>query len=131
MDFPLVFEYSANFDGRKALERNLNKWCKIQNSGKKSFHKWWLARNRYSENIPSHHGCISDPSLRCLMQCLRDISKTAYLQISETSSLRFSKGVSSHTSMRSLRSSQSHLWVAFETRILWIQTATFFGNLFI
>ena len=33
----------------------------------------------------SRHGCISDGSLRRLMQRLRDISKRADLQISETS----------------------------------------------
>ena len=54
MDFPSVFEYSTSFDFI------LNKWCKIKICGKRSFHKWWVVRNRYSENSPSHHGCISD-----------------------------------------------------------------------
>ena len=58
---------------------------------------------------PSRHGCISDTSLRRLMQRLRDISKRADLQISETSAVRCIKDVSSETSRRSLRSSQGRL----------------------
>ena len=56
--------------------------------------------------IPRRHGRISDAFLRRLMQRLRDISKRADLQISETSPLRFIKDASSETSLRSLRSSQ-------------------------
>ena len=48
---------------------------------------------------PSRHGCISDASLRRLMQRLRDISKRADLQISETSPVRCIKDVSSETSL--------------------------------
>ena len=55
---------------------------------------------------PSRHGCISDASLRRLMQRLRDISKRADLQISETSTGRLIKDVSSETPLRSLRFSQ-------------------------
>ena len=58
---------------------------------------------------PSRHGCIADTSLRRLMQRLRDNSKRADLQISETSAVRCIKDVSSETSRRSLRSSQGRL----------------------
>ena len=43
-----------------------------------------MAVNHFFFN-PSRHGCISDASLRRLMQHLRDISKRADLQISEVS----------------------------------------------
>ena len=62
---------------------------------------------------------------------LRDISKKAYLQISNTSPGRLIKEVSSETSLRSLMFSQSRLWVASETAILGLQIETFFGYLFI
>ena len=58
---------------------------------------------------PSRHGCISDASLRRLIQRLRDISKRADLQISEMSTVRCIKDASSETSLRSLRSSQRRL----------------------
>ena len=45
----------------------------------------------FSSNNPSWHGCISDASLRCLKQLLRDILKRADLQILETSPLRYTK----------------------------------------
>ena len=50
--------------------------------------------------IPSGHGCISDASLRRLIERLRDISKRADLQISETSPGRLVKDVFSETSLR-------------------------------
>ena len=81
--------------------------------------------------FPSRHGCISDASLRRLMQRLRDISKRADLQISETSPVRCIKDVSSETSLRSLRSSQRRLWVASETAISFFQTEAFFSYLLI
>ena len=46
----------------------------------------------FSSPIPSRHGCISDASRRRLIQRLRDISKRADLQISETSPVRCIKG---------------------------------------
>ena len=61
---------------------------------------------------PSRHGCISDASLRRLIQRLRDISKRADLQISDTSPWRLIKDVSSEMSLRSLRFSQRRLRVA-------------------
>ena len=72
--------------------------------------------------VPSRHGCISDASLRHLIQRLKDISKKADLQISETSPGKLIKGVSSETSLRSLRFSQRRLRVASETVILGLQT---------
>ena len=80
---------------------------------------------------PSQHGCILNVSLRRLIQHLRDISKKADLQISETSSGRLIKDVSSETSQRSLRFSQIRLWVASETVILGLHTKVFFGYMFI
>ena len=62
---------------------------------------------------------------------LRDISKRADLQISETSPERLIKSVSSETSERSLRFSQRRLWVASETVIIGLQTKAIFGHLFI
>ena len=62
---------------------------------------------------------------------LRDISKRADLQISETPPGRLIKEVSSETSLRSLRFSQRRLSVASETVILGLQTKAFFGYLFI
>ena len=59
--------------------------------------------------LPSRHGYISDASLRCLIQRLRDVSKRPDLQIPETSPGRFIKDVSSETSLRSLRLSQRRL----------------------
>ena len=56
--------------------------------------------------LRSWHGCISDASLRLLMQCLRDISKRGDFQISETSHGSLIKSVSSETYLRSLRFSQ-------------------------
>ena len=50
----------------------------------------------------SRHGCISNASLRRLMQRLRDISKRADLQISETFPVRSIKDASSETSLRKL-----------------------------
>ena len=58
---------------------------------------------------PSWHGCISDASLRRLMQRLRDISKRADLQISETSPMRCIKDIASETSLRSPRSSERRI----------------------
>ena len=57
----------------------------------------------------SGHGCISDAYLRRLMQRLRDISKRADSQISETYPRRLIKDVPSKTYLRSLRLSQRHL----------------------
>ena len=65
------------------------------------------------------------------MQRLRDISKTADLQISERSPMRYIKDVSSETSLRSLKSSQRRLWVASETVIRYFQREAFFGYLLI
>ena len=78
--------------------------------------------------VHSWHGCISDASLRRLIQCLRNISKRADFQISETSPGRFIKDVSSETSLRSLRFSQRRLWIVSETVILGLQTKTFLAN---
>ena len=75
---------------------------------------------------PSRHGCISDASLRRLMQRLRDISKRADLQISETSAKRLIKDVSSETSLKSLRFSQRRLLVTSETVNLGLQTKALF-----
>ena len=80
---------------------------------------------------PSRHGCISDASLRRLIQRLRDISKRADLQTSEMSTVRYIKDASSETSLRSLRSSQRRLWVSFEPVIHCFQTEAFFGYLLI
>ena len=60
-------------------------------------------------NNPSGHGCISDASLRRLIQRLINISKRADFQIAETSPWRFTKDISSETSLRSLRFSQRWL----------------------
>ena len=75
---------------------------------------------------PNRHGCISDASLRRLMQRLRDISKRADLQISETSAKRLIKDVSSETSLKSLRFSQRRLLVTSETVNLGLQTKALF-----
>ena len=77
-----------------------------------------------------HFRCISE-SLRGLMQRLRDISKRADLQISETSPVRCIKDVSSEMSLRSLRSSERRLRVEFESFIRYFQTEAFFGYLLI
>ena len=69
-----------------------------------------------------------DASLRCLMQSLRDISKRADLQISETSPVRCITDASSETSLRSLRSSQKRLRVASETVILCFKTEAFLAT---
>ena len=79
----------------------------------------------------SRHGCISDASLRHLMQRLRDISKRVDLQISETSPVRCIIDASSETSLRSLRSSQRCLWVSSEIVIRYFQTEAFFGYILI
>ena len=50
---------------------------------------------------PSRLGCISDASLRRLIQRLRDILKRADLQVSETPPGRLIKDVSLETSLRS------------------------------
>ena len=63
-----------------------------------------------SPTLPSGHGCISDASLRRLIQRLRDVSKRADLQISETSRWRLIRDVCSETSLRSLRFSQRRLF---------------------
>ena len=75
-----------------------------------------------SINKPSRHECISDVSLRRLIQRLRDISKRVNLQISETSPGRLIRDFSSETSLRSLRFSQRRLRVASETVILGLET---------
>ena len=75
---------------------------------------------------PSRDGCISNASLRRLMQRLRDISKRADLQISETSAKRLIKDVSSETSLKSLRFSQRRLLVTSETVNLGLQTKALF-----
>ena len=73
----------------------------------------------------------SDAPLRRLIQCLREISKRAGLQISETSLERLIIDNSSVMSQRSLRFSQGRLSVASETLILGLQIKAFFGYLFI
>ena len=77
------------------------------------------------------HGCISDTSLRGLMQHLRYISKRDDLQFSETAMVRLIKDAFSETSPRSFRSSQRRPWVASEIAILCFQTEACFGHLFI
>ena len=81
-----------------------------------------LTKSKY-RGIYSRHRCISDASLRRLIQRLRDILKRVDLQISEKSPGRLIKDFSSETS---LRSSQRRLWVASETVILGLQTKRFF-----
>ena len=71
---------------------------------------------------------VSQMHLRRLMKRLRDISKRADLQISETSPARSIKDASSETSMRSLGSSQRRLWVASEAVIPCFQTEAFWSN---
>ena len=78
---------------------------------------------------PRLPGCISDASQRRLKQRLRDISRRADFEISETSPGRLIRDVSSETSLRSLRLSQRP--VASQTVILCLQTKSFFGYLFI
>ena len=63
----------------------------------------------YKSTYTNRHGCISDTSLRRLMQRLRDISERADFQIWETSPVRCIKDIFSETSLRSLRSSQKRL----------------------
>ena len=75
---------------------------------------------------PSRHGCISDASLRRLMQRLRDISKRADLQISDTSAKSLIKDISSEMSLKSLRFSQRRLTVTSETVNLGLQTKALF-----
>ena len=72
--------------------------------------------------LPSQHGCISDVSLRRLIQRLRDIAKRADWQISETSPGRLIRDVLSERSLRSLRFSQRRLWAASETVTLGLET---------
>ena len=74
----------------------------------------------------SRHGCISDASLRRLMQRLRDISKRADLQISERSAKSLIKDVSLEMSLKSLRFSQRRLLVTSETVNLGLQTKVLF-----
>ena len=76
--------------------------------------------------VLSRHRCISDASLRRLIQRLRDISKGADLQISETSTGRLIKDVCSDSSLRSLRFSQRRLSVPSETVIIGLQTKAYF-----
>ena len=83
---------------------------------------WIFLRSVFYLNEPSWHGCISQASLRLVIQCLRDISKRAVLQIFETSPGRLIRDVSSETSLRYLRFSQRRLWVASEIVILGLQT---------
>ena len=83
--------------------------------------RYWkplMERNSYVTLLSNQHGCISDVSLRRFMQRLRNISKRADLQISETSSGRLIKDFSTETFLRSLRFSQRCLWVASEAVIL-------------
>ena len=75
---------------------------------------------------PSRHGCISNASLRRLMQRLRDISKRADLQISDTSAKSLIKDISSEMFLKSLSFSQRHLLVASETVNLGLQTKALF-----
>ena len=104
-------------------------WIFFQQScaWQKSIHKMYI----FDHKLPSRHGCISDASLRHLVQCLRDISKRADLQILETSPARCIKDVSLETSLRSLRPSQRRLWVTSETVIRHFQTEAFFGYVLI
>ena len=81
--------------------------------------------------LPSWHGCISDASLRCLMQRLRDISKGAHLKISETSPGRLIKYTSSEMYLGSLRLSHRVFECKQMTVILGLQTKAFFGYLFL
>ena len=61
---------------------------------------WDMAFRNFDQfRLPSWHGCISDASLRHLIQRLRDISRRADLQISVTSPGRLIKNVSSETSL--------------------------------
>ena len=69
----------------------------IKETGLSDFHEMSLL---------SRYGCISDASLRRLVQRLRDISNRADLQISETSPGILIKDVSSEMSQRFLRFSQ-------------------------
>ena len=74
--------------------------------------------------------------LRCIfemshIQCFRDISKRANMQVSETSPGKLIKDVSSERSLRYLRFSQRPLWFASETTSLGLQIKGFFGCLFI
>ena len=71
--------------------------------------EWLLFYISPLQSLPSWHGCISDAYLRRFTQCLRDNSKRADLQISETSPRRLIKGVSSEMSLRSLRFTQGRL----------------------
>ena len=77
----------------------------IKEIGLSDFHKMSLL---------SRYGCISDASLRRLIQRLRDISNRADLQISETSPGILIKDVSSEMSQRFLRFSQRRRWVVSE-----------------
>ena len=77
----------------------------IKETGLSDFHKM---------SLPSRYGCISDASLRRLIQRLRDISNRADLKISETSPGILIKDVSSEMSQRFLRFSQRRRWVVSE-----------------
>ena len=112
---------------------SFRRWCTASIRVDEEFHlgKSGTCGNFVKRRQPSWHGCISHLSLTRLMQRLRDISKRADLQISETSPVRFIKDVSSEMSLRPLRSSQRRLWVASETEIRYFQTETFFGYLLI
>ena len=59
---------------------------------------------------PSWHGCISDTSLRRVIQRFRDISKRVDLKISETSARRLIKDVSSEATMIFSETSLSCIW---------------------
>ena len=68
----------------------------------------------YSQWAWMHLRCISETSHTASQRRLKDVSKRADLQISETSCWRLVKDVSSETSLRSLRFSQGRLWVPSE-----------------
>ena len=70
----------------------------------------FVHERRYScKASPSGHGCISDASLRRLIQRLGDVSKRADLQISEMYRWRLIKDASPVTSLKSLRFSQRRI----------------------
>ena len=112
---------------------SFRRWCTASIRVDEEFHlgKSGTCGNFVKRSQPSWHGCISHLSLTRLMQRLRDISKRADLQISETSPVRCFNDVSTETSLRSLRSSQRRLWDASENVICYFQTEAFLGYLLI
>ena len=89
--------------------------------------------DHFSESNPPASVNASQMHLAVIpyIQCLKDISKRADLQICETSLWRLIKDTSWAMYLRFPRLFQRRLWVASEAVILGLESKIFFGYLFI